>query len=195
MQMLSKRTLAPQARRTSAPRRLKAVLAVAAVAVLGGCGSASEHEDLQAFIDEVESRPPGRIEPLPPFEQVAPFAYQASNMRSPFEPPVEIRAPNRPSGPKVEPDPNRPKQYLEQYTIGDLSMVGTLSQEARRYALIQDADGGVHRVSRGDYMGTDNGRVLEIDETEIELIEIVPDGTGGWVERSRTVSLGGGDRG
>lgn len=193
MQMLSK--CASASGRRSSARCFKTVLAAAAVAVLAGCGSANEHEDLQAFIDEVESRPPGRIEPLPPFEQVAPFAYQASNMRSPFEPPVEIRAPNNPSGPKVEPDPNRPKQYLEQYTVGDLSMVGTLAQENRRYALIQDADGGVHRVSRGDYMGTDNGRILGIEETEIELIEIVPDGTGGWVERSRTVSLGGGDRG
>lgn len=186
MQMLSKRSFA---------QGYRSVLAVLAAAVLAGCGSASEHRDLQQFMDDVQARPPGRIEPLPPFEQVAPFAYQASNMRSPFEPPVEIRAPNRPSGPKVEPDPNRPKQYLEQYTIGNLSMVGTLAQGPRTFALIQDADGGVHRVSRGDYMGTDNGRILDIEEGAIELIEIVPDGTGGWVERSRTVSLGGGDRG
>ena len=48
---------------------------------------------------------------------------------------------------------------------------------------------------RGDYMGTDHGKIQSIDEAEIELIEIVPDGTGSWVERIRTVSLGGGDRG
>jgi type IV pilus assembly protein PilP len=132
---------------------------------------------------------------LPPFEQVAPFAYQASTMRSPFEPPVEIRSPNRPSGPQVKPDPNRAKQFLEQYSIGSLNMVGTLAQGSRTYALVQDGDGGVHRVERGDYMGTDHGKILDIEEGAIELIEIVPDGTGGWVERSRTVSLGGGDRG
>jgi type IV pilus assembly protein PilP len=143
----------------------------------------------------VQDRPPGRIEPLPPFEQVAPFAYQASTMRSPFEPPVEIRSPSRPSGPQVKPDPNRAKQFLEQYSIGSLNMVGTLAQGSRTYALVQDADGGVHRVERGDYMGTDHGRILDIEEGAIELIEIVPDGTGGWVERSRTVSLGGGERG
>lgn len=162
---------------------------------LSGCGSSGDFQDLETFMKDVRAKPPGAIEPLPPFEQVAPFAYQASTLRSPFEPPVQVRAPNRPSGPKVKPDPNRPKQFLEQFTIGNLTMVGTLSQNSRTFGLVQDADGGVHRVQTGDYMGTDNGKILAIHEAEIELIEIVPDGTGGWVERSRTVSLGGGDRG
>jgi len=176
-------------------RYVKVLVAVGLAAALAGCGSDGDFEDLEAFMDEVQKRPPGRIEPLPPFEQVAPFAYQASTMRSPFEPPVQVRTPHRPSGPQVKPDPNRPKQYLEQYTIASLTMVGTLSQGPRTFALVQDTDGGVHRVQRGDFMGTDHGKILEIEEGAIELIEIVPDGTGGWVERSRTVSLGGGERG
>jgi type IV pilus assembly protein PilP len=39
-------------------------------------------------------------------------------------------------------------------------------------------------------MGTDHGRISRISEASIDLIEIVPDGVGGWVERERTVSLG-----
>jgi type IV pilus assembly protein PilP len=197
MQMLSKSASngrGASAGRVSA-RCVGTALALAMTVALAGCGSDTEFQDLRAFMDDVQSKPPGRIEPLPPFEQVAPFAYQASNMRSPFEPPVEVRAANRPSGPQVKPDANRPKQYLEQYTIGNLTMVGTLSQGPRTYALVQDVDGGVHRVERGDFMGTDHGRVMGIEEGAIELLEIVPDGTGGWVERARTVSLGGGDRG
>jgi type IV pilus assembly protein PilP len=55
-------------------------------------------------MEEVQSRPPGRIEPLPPFEQVPPFAYQASNMRSPFEPPVQVKRVDRAQGgPQVQP--------------------------------------------------------------------------------------------
>lgn len=178
-----------------ATQRIMTVLAFSLTALLSGCSSDGDFQDLRSFMDQVKAKPPGAIEPLPPFEQVAPFAYQASNMRSPFEPPVQIRPRDTASGPQVKPDPNRPKQYLEQFTIGNLVMVGTLSQDALTYGLVQDADGGVHRVQRGDYMGTDNGKILAIQETEIELIEIVPDGTGGWVQRSRTVSLGGGDRG
>jgi type IV pilus assembly protein PilP len=195
MQILSKRVYRVYGVYRVSARCAKTAIALSLAAALAGCSSDRDFNDLEQFMTEVESRPPGRIEPLPPFEQVAPFAYQASTMRSPFEPPVQVRPSNRPSGPQVKPDPNRPKQFLEQYTVASLTMVGTLSQGSRTYALVQDGDGGVHRVQRGDYMGTDNGKVQGIEEGEIELIEIVPDGTGGWVERSRTVSLGGGDRG
>lgn len=159
--------------------------------LLTGCGN-DDFSDLQAFMDEVKSRPKGRIEPLPTIQTVAPFAYQASTMRSPFEPPVVVRKVARAAGgPKVEPDANRVKQYLEQFPIGQLAMVGTLAQSNTQYGLIQDAEGVVHRVRRGDYMGTDHGKVLSVAEGAIELIEIVSDGTGGWVERARTVSLKG----
>jgi type IV pilus assembly protein PilP len=160
-----------------------------AVALLAACSPDTDYSDLNAFMDEVDSRPRGRVEPLPPIETVPPFSYLASNKRSPFEPPVVLKRVERQSGPKVEPDLNRVKQYLEQFTIGQLAMVGTLSQGATMYALIQDAEGGVHRVQSGDFMGTDHGRIRGVGETGIELIEIVPDGIGGWVERERTVAL------
>jgi type IV pilus assembly protein PilP len=177
-------------------RRWTPWVLISLASALAGCGGGGDHADLRSFMDEVQKRPPGRIEPLPPFEQVPPFAYQASNMRSPFEPPVQVKRVDRgQGGPQVKPDLNRARQYLEQYPVASLTMVGTLAQGARVYGLVQDADGGVHRVQRGDFMGTDHGRIQDIAETAIELIEIVPDGTGGWVERARTVSLGGGDRG
>ncbi|MDA1076803.1 MAG: pilus assembly protein PilP [Proteobacteria bacterium] len=159
---------------------------------LAGCAD-TEYNDLQAFMDEVDSRPRGAIEPLPPFQQLEPFAYQASAMRSPFEPPIVLKKVDRPEGgPKVVPDFNRTKEYLEQYTIAQLGMVGTLQQgPEERFGLVSDSDGGVHRVRQGDFMGSDHGQIEIISESTIELIEIVPDGTGGWVERSRTVSLGG----
>ncbi|MFB3107576.1 MAG: pilus assembly protein PilP [Pseudomonadales bacterium] len=160
-------------------------------AALFGCDSNTDVSDLKEFIAEVESRPKGSIQPLPPFETVAPFAYQASNLRSPFEPPIVVKRVERDrGGVAVVPDFDRIKQYLEQYTIANLAMVGTLSQGSLQFALIRDVDGGVHRVQRGDYMGTDYGEVQIIEEGLIELIEIVPDGTGGWVERTRTVALG-----
>lgn len=167
----------------------KIMMSVVAVALLSACSPDTDYSDLNAFMDEVDSRPRGRIEPLPPIETVPPFSYLASNKRSPFEPPVVLKRVERQSGPKVEPDNNRVRQYLEQFTIGQLAMVGTLSQGATMYALIQDAEGGVHRVQSGDYMGTDHGKIRGVGETSIELIEIVPDGIGGWVERERTVAL------
>ena len=174
-------------------RVMKSTIVVLLATALFGCGSGEDFGDLQAFMIEVDGRPKQRIEPLPPFEQVPPFAYQASNQRSPFEPPVLVKRVEREQGgPQVVPDFNRVKQYLEQYTVGRLAMVGTLAQGGSLFALIKVGDGGVHRVQRGDYLGTDHGQILTIDEGALELIEIVPDGTGGWVERARTVSLAGG---
>ena len=175
----------------------KAITSIATLllsSLLAGCGGGQAgYADLDEFMAEVNARPRQRIAPLPPFEQVPPFAYQASDQRSPFEPPVVVKRVQREQGgPKVTPDFNRVKQFLEQYTIARLTMVGTLSQTGTMFALVQDGDGGVHRVQTGDYMGTDHGKIQIIDEAAIELIEIVPDGTGGWVERARTVSLGGG---
>ena len=159
---------------------------------LFGCGGGG-YSDIDGFMAEVNARPIQRIAPLPPFDQVPPFAYQASTERSPFLPPVVVKRVEREKGgPKVTPDFNRVRQFLEQYTIARLSMVGTLAQSNTMFGLIEDSDGGVHRVRPGDYMGTDHGQIQRIDEGAIELIEIVPDGTGGWVERARTVSLGGG---
>ncbi len=168
------------------------MMSMLAVALLAACSPDTDYSDLNAFMDEVDSRPRGRIQPLPPIETVPPFSYLASNKRSPFEPPVVLKRVERQSGPKVQPDFNRVKQYLEQYPIAQLSMVGTLAQDNVTYALVQDGDGGVHRVQPGDFMGTDHGRIQGVGDTSIDLIEIVPDGIGGWVERERTVSLGTG---
>jgi len=172
------------------------VLLACAIAV-SGCSSSGKDAELDAYYKEVHERGKGRIDPLPPFEQVAPFAYQAGGFRSPFEAPVEVvpGRKNRVEGRKVRPDATRVKQYLEQFNIGQLAMVGTLEQRGQLYALIRDIEEGVHRVRAGDYMGSDHGKILAIHDTAIDLIEIVSDGTGGWVERQRQVSLGGGDRG
>ena len=173
---------------------IKPALFVLLVSMLTGCGT-GDFSDLQAYMVEVDARPAPALPPLPPFTPAEPFAYEAMGLRSPFEPPVVVKPSQRPTGPQVKPNPNRIKQYLEQFTIASLAMVGTLAQGPATYALIQDGDGGVHRVQSGDYMGTDHGKIQSIDEAELELIESVPDGTGSWVERIRTVSLGGGDRG
>jgi len=168
--------------------------AAMALFMLSGCFGGPDFGDLQAFMDQVESKPKGQIEPLPEFLPYQAFAYAAGNLRSPFEPPQEIRP--VPAGQKksnVKPDSNRVRQYLEQFNVAQLRMVGTLAQGPAFYGLVQDGNGGVHRVRNGDYMGTDHGRILSINESQIEMIEIVADGTGGWVERARAMSLGGGE--
>ncbi|NOX51171.1 MAG: pilus assembly protein PilP [Gammaproteobacteria bacterium] len=159
---------------------------------MAGCSPNTDFSDIEVFMDEVDSRSPGRIDPLPAIVTVPPFSYKAGNKRNPFEPPVLVKRVNREGGRQVMPNRNRVKQFLEQFTVGQLAMVGTLAQGRTQYALVRDVEGGVHRVQSGDYMGSDHGKVQGVTDSGIELIEIVPDGTGGWVERLRTLSLAGG---
>ena len=167
---------------------------VLASMVIGGCSSDSPgFVDIDEFMREVRERPEPPIEPLPEFKAYQPFAYSAAGQRSPFEPPAPPRPPRAEGQEDVRPDPDRVEQYLERFPINSLTMVGTLQQDRIFFALIRDPEGGVHRVTTGDYMGQDHGRILEITENAIELDEIVRDGVGGWLKRSRTVQLASAD--
>jgi type IV pilus assembly protein PilP len=156
---------------------------------LSGCGASHDFSDLQAYMDEVRARPKGAIEPLPTFQPYESFTYAAASLRSPFQPPVKIDMTRRQKGSQdVKPDELRPKQFLEDFNIEVFQMVGTLANDGGVFALVSGA-GGVHRVKVGDYLGRNHGRILAIDESKIDVVEIVPDGEGGWLERPRSLSL------
>jgi type IV pilus assembly protein PilP len=159
------------------------------VSSLVGCGANSDFGDLQAYMDEVRARPKGAIEPLPKFQPYESFTYSAAALRSPFQPPIKIDMANRQKGSQeVKPDEARVRQFLEGFNIEVFEMVGTLAKDEAVYALVSGA-GGVHRVKVGDYLGRNHGRILAIDESKVDVVEIVPDGEGGWLERPRSLSL------
>ncbi|WP_263143876.1 type 4a pilus biogenesis lipoprotein PilP [Pseudomonas sp. RIT-PI-AD] len=156
---------------------------------LAGCGASSDFSDLQRYMDEVRARPKGTIEPLPKFTPYEAFTYNASSLRSPFQAPVKIDLANQQKGSKVvKPDETRVKQFLEGFNIEIFEMVGTLSNDNGVFALVRGA-GGVHRVKIGDYLGRNHGRITGISPAEINVVEIVPDGDGGWLERPRSITL------
>lgn len=156
---------------------------------LHGCGSGGDFGDLQAYMDEVRARPKGSIEPLPKFLAYEPFTYSASALRSPFQPPVKIDLAVKQKGNRVvKPNETRVKQFLEGFNIETFEMVGTLSNEQGTFALVRGA-GGVHRVRVGDYLGRNDGKIVAINEGKIDVVEIVPDGEGGWLERPRSLTL------
>jgi type IV pilus assembly protein PilP len=162
-------------------------LAVAALALaVSACGGNSS--ELQAYIDEVKARPGGRIEPLPEIQPAPSFVYEAGVRRSPFMPDVPERGPVGP-GSIAGPDPNRPREFLEQFPLDTLRMVGTLSGRSGTFGLVQTSDGLVHRVTVGNHMGQNYGRIATITDAEIQLVEIISDGLGGYIERPAAVGL------
>lgn len=157
--------------------------------LLSGCDFGGGFSDLQSYMDEVRARPPKAIEPDPEVPEYEPFTYRASSMRSPFQVPVRLAEAGKQSGSRdVRPDETRVKQFLEGFNIEMFDMVGTLSNEEGLYALVSGA-GGVHRVKVGDYLGRNHGRIQSIGDAQVDVVEIVPDGEGGWIERPRSISL------
>lgn len=156
---------------------------------VSGCVGGGDFSDLQGYMDEVRSRPQGAIEPLPKFQPYEAFTYGASALRSPFQPPVKIDLASQQKGSKdVKPDEARVKQFLEGFNIEAFEMVGTLANEGGVFGLVRGA-GGVHRVKVGDYLGRNHGKIQSVDEAKIDVVEIVPDGEGGWLERPRSITL------
>ena len=174
-------------------RAIRFLLVIAGVAVLAGCSGAGNYADLDAWMAEVKAKPRGKIEPLPEFKAYEAFAYSEASRRAPFEPPIDVELATIEENPdsKVKPNDDRPREYLEGFNLSSLKMVGTLKKldEATLWGLVSDGAGGVHRVRPGNFLGKDHGRVTLVDTDRIELIEIVTNGHGGWLERPRTLAL------
>jgi len=159
-----------------------AAVAVTGATLLGGCSGAQS--DLQQWIAEVKQRPGGRIEPLPEVKPYETYAYADADLRSPFAPAAPAAA-----GGGVRPDTKRNREFLEQFSLDTLKMVGTLRLEGRQFGLVQTKDGLVHRVLPGQYVGQNDGKILSISDAKISLVEIVPDGMGGYMERPAALGL------
>jgi type IV pilus assembly protein PilP len=165
------------------------ILLLMASLLLVGCSS-GEFTDLDEFMAEKRARPGGVIAPIPPFKAYKVFSYSATTLRSPFDRPIEIREITQlQSVSTVKPNEDRAKEFLEQFTFDSLAMVGSLSRANVDWTLIQDPEGGVHRVKVGNFLGRNHGRIVEMTDVYIAVIEIVSDGNEGWVERPRTIRL------
>lgn len=169
--------------------RLLRCSSVVFAVVLSGCSFEGGHSDLHSYIETVKSRPEGTIEPLPPLRTYDAYVYNVTAKRSPFDRPVEVRELVQAGDPKVQPDWSREKEYLESFNLESLRMVGTLDKAGNAWALIKDATGGINRVVEGNFVGRDHGKIVETSPTQIDIIEIVSDGLGGWLRRPRTLKL------
>ncbi len=169
-------------------RRTSPVLPAALVAVLlvplAGCGGGTT--DLQHQLDQMKQRPGGRIEPIPAIKPYESFVYDPSQLRSPLQPSVPTVAPGAGG---VRPDVHRNREFLERFSLDTLKMVGTLRQGGRTYGLLQTKDGLIHRVVPGNYVGQNDGRITTVADSKIAVVEIVPDGLGGYMERQASISL------
>ncbi|HPB74528.1 MAG TPA: pilus assembly protein PilP [Chromatiaceae bacterium] len=158
---------------------------------LGGCGN-PDTSDLQDYVIQIKQRRPPPIDPLPVFTLAEGYDYDPGNRRDPFvmdrETAAIIPVPPDPSG--IAPDPYRPKEALERFALDSLIMQGILEQNEQIWGLVRaKEDNSLHRVAVGNYLGLNHGRIIRISEQRIDLIELIQDGAGRWLEREASLAL------
>ena len=167
---------------------VKSALFIASCALLlGGC-SGEEHSDLHEFVKESDKMPGGRIPPLPDVKPYEPFAYNAYDLTDPFKS-RKIEPPKTTAKGGIQPDFNRQREALEAFPLENLAMVGTLQQKGQVFALVRAPDKGLYRVSSGNYLGQNFGKIVGITETDIKLKEIVQDSGGNWEVKEQALML------
>ncbi len=169
---------------------IRTISLVVLTGLLVSCSRTGNFVDLQRFVESVKARPGAQIEAVPVFASYEAFSYGAASFRSPFDVPFVIPMIDGVAVARnVEPDLERVRGPLESIALGELTMVGMLVRDRGITALIRDNQNRVHRISIGNYLGRNHGKVHAISAAQTDLIEIVPSGDGAWVERPQTLML------
>ncbi len=178
---------------------IKITVGLSIIASLSACVS-TDISDLEVKVDDIMSRPGGRIEPLPEIKPYEAYAYKSGDEdgRNPFKlfyviKPAEITDDSIVDDGLTEEMEreirNRNREELEEYELDSLRMVGTIDNENNNWGIVLDPNGIVHRVKVGNYIGANIGKIINIYEDRVELREIVQDSNGRWEEREAALAL------
>ena len=160
------------------------------IAALTACNSKTE--EVEQLMKEIREQTPIKVPTPPSFESMPNYSYVSNHHRSPFIPTSLAHELKVMAGKQVFPDLQRPLQPLESYALEELYMKGTIrSKSGKIIALISTPDRHVEQLQVGHYMGKNYGRVVNITANEIHLLEVLPDGRDGYIERPRTMILHG----
>lgn len=168
-------------------QRLKLIPLFGFTAILTACGG--DMSDLELFISETKQAHHGKVDPLPEFPPYQTYTYDAEDIRDPFRAQTDLAAAaeSEYSGPRPETD--RRREPLENFPVDSLKMVGLLQQQAQIWGLVRDPDGTIHRVQPGNYAGQNYGKIIQVSESKIDIVELVPDGLSGWVNRDAVLAM------
>jgi len=166
------------------------ILLLCVVVMLGvSACSGDKHSYLVSYIDEIKARKAGRIPALPEVKSYEPYTYIRDELRDPFKPTANEAIADNAAGSGLLPDMDRNKEPLEAFPLDALQFVGYLEQEGRIWAVITAPDSLVYRVEEGNYIGQNFGRITHLNETQITIQEVIPNGLGGWIDREATLKL------
>jgi type IV pilus assembly protein PilP len=144
------------------------LIGITCLALLNGCSRSSER-DLTAFVAQLKqkmtSMPQKSI--LTTLQSPAPVTYNQAANRSPFLSSATTSA----GGPIPE---NAPP--VNSYIISSLKFVGTIEQNNSTWAVILTPNNKVYKVTIGDKIGTQYGKIIHIFRDRVEVIEQIKEG-------------------
>jgi len=176
--------------------RFRLLIAGLVSIVLVSCGGNTD--DLEAWVDTIKAKPPGRIEPMPDVKVYQPHDYASATLRSPFavmelELEQQLRLLHEGCDESIQPDPDRRREDLERYSLDSMEMVGILKRPGKEWGLLRmtagPISGNVVKVQLGEYLGIHHGRIENISDQQIEISTLIPDSKGCWEQRKVFLAL------
>lgn len=149
----------------------KTITILGTILILSGCSS-NGYTDLDEWMKTQEKSVSRKIPPIPEAKVFQPITFNAKD--DPFkEKPManlEVLEKN-----KYAPDMNRRKEPLEKYSLDQLKIIGMILKEGKMFAIIRSPDGKNNYVTKGNYIGTNYGQIIAINESQLKLEERVQD--------------------
>lgn len=180
-------------------RHLHSIVFIGLLSFLSACSN-NNMDDLRQYVAEIKARKNPQVDPIPSFTIIPNHFYEVEDKRDPFRPMEKFQGAGGSVGGDIDqdaqrncarPNPYRIRVGLELMPIDGLDMTGTLlDSTGNLWGLVTSrSDLITYRVQVGDYIGENDGQVIDITETKIEIRELYPDGAGCYVEQITSIVL------
>ncbi|WP_162062344.1 pilus assembly protein PilP [Vibrio taketomensis] len=159
------------------------------VILLVGCRA--NHDSLDEYIVQTKKTAQHEVKALTPVLEFVTSDYDAHANRSPFVLPQAALVLNQP---QLRADCWQPKRRqkngaLERFPLEKLSLKGVMSRNGSNSALVQTPSGDLVKINAGQYIGLNNGKVVKVTESYMQIDETLPDGLGCWSRRNVKLAL------
>ena len=149
-------------------------------------------DDLVSFVDDTKAQQHVAEDKLPVLIDLAPLAFTQQQARSPFFKPTLIAITIEDKKVAVgclQPNFKREKESLENFSLGDLQMRGTLKINQQLWAIIATPNELFYKVKVGNYLGLNNGKITHVSEGKIKLSELKLGRESCWEKQATEIKL------
>lgn len=154
-----------------------------------GCQAESEPVDL--FIAQSRLNATANINDLKQVQSFEATPFDAGLIREPFALPDVAKVVLKPQEDQNcwQPKTRSKRTKLEQYPLAQLKLSGVMGSGGQLSGIIHLPTGTMSKVSKGHFIGRNNGKVIKVSSQYVLIQEVLPDGLGCWQKRQTKLSL------